>query len=351
MSLHEAMLYEKQAQNKVKCNLCARRCLINDGARGFCMVRKNQEGTLYTLNYGKAVSIGVDPIGKKPLSHFNPGASVLSFAAAGCNFRCQFCDNWMISQNHEVDGRAYSPEQIVALALESKCQGISYTYTEPTIFMEYAYDTAKLAHEAGLFNTFVTNGYMTPEAVKTIAPYLDAATVDFKGGADPDFYKSQSAVPTVDPIFASLKEFKLNGIHLELTNLVVPKIGDDMSRIKKLSEWIRDNLGRDTPLHLLRFHPEYKMANLQATPVEDMEHAYLIAKETGLNYVYLGNVAGHPAENTYCPNCNTAVIKRFSFDITEWNLTDNMDCTVCGRHIPIKGKMHPSGITFPSSVF
>jgi pyruvate formate lyase activating enzyme len=351
MSLHEAILYEKQAENKVKCGLCARRCLISDGVSGFCLVRKNQAGTLYTLNYGKAVSVGVDPIGKKPLTHFNPGALVMSFAAAGCNFRCQFCDNWMISQDQQVAGRPYSPEQIVQSALDSKCQGISCTYTEPTIFMEYALDTAKLAHQAGLFTTFVTNGYMTPEAVKTVAPYLDAATVDFKGGADPEFYKTVSAVPNVEAIFEALKEFRLNGIHLEITNLIVPKVGDSMAKIKELAEWIRDNLGRDTPLHLLRFHPEYKMANLQATKVEDLEKAYLIAKETGLNYVYLGNVAGHAAENTYCPNCNTAVIKRFSFDITEWNLTADMKCPVCGRQIPIKGKLYPSGLTFPSSVF
>jgi pyruvate formate lyase activating enzyme len=351
MSLHEAILYEKQPENKVKCSLCARRCLISDGATGFCLVRKNQAGTLYTLNYGKAVSLGVDPIGKKPLSHFNPGASVMSVAAAGCNFRCQFCDNWMISQDHEVSGRPYPPEQIVKSAQDSKCQGISYTYTEPTIFMEYALDTAKLAHQAGLFNTFVTNGYQTPEAVKTIAPYLDAATVDFKGGADPEFYRTVSAVPNVEAIFEALKEFHLNGIHLEITNLIVPKVGDSMEKIKALCEWIRDNLGRDTPLHLLRFHPEYKMTNLQATKVDDLEKAYVIAKETGLNYVYLGNVAGHATENTYCPNCNTAVIKRFSFEITEWNLTKDMNCPVCGRHIPIIGKFYPSGLTFPYTGF
>ena len=183
MSLHEAMLYEKQAENKVKCCLCARRCLISDQAQGFCLVRKNQGGTLYSLNYGKAVSAGVDPISKKPLSHFNPGSLVMSVAAAGCNFRCQFCDNWMISQDKEVAGRPFPPEEVVKAAQNNQCQGISYTYTEPTIFMEYAYDTAKLAHEAGLFNTFVSNGYMTPEAVKTIGPYLDAITVDFKGAA------------------------------------------------------------------------------------------------------------------------------------------------------------------------
>jgi pyruvate formate lyase activating enzyme len=351
MSLHEAMLYEKQTENKVKCCLCARRCLISDAATGFCLVRKNQSGILYTLNYGKAVSAGVDPISKKPLSHFNPGALVMSVAAAGCNFRCQFCDNWMISQDREVAGRSFPPEEIVKSALNSQCQGISYTYTEPTIFMEYAYDTAKLAHEAGLFNTFVTNGYMTPEAVKTIAPFLDAATVDFKGGGDPDFYKSVSAVPNVEAIYEALKELKLNGVHIEITNLVVPKMGDSMDKIKKLATWIKDYLGPDTPFHLLRFHPDYKMTTLPATKVEDLEKAYMTAKEAGLNYVYLGNVPGHPSENTYCPNCNEAVIKRFSFDITQWNLTSDMRCPVCGQQIPIKGKVYQSSLRFPYSLF
>jgi pyruvate formate lyase activating enzyme len=242
MSLHEAMLYERQEENKVKCCLCARRCLISDTATGFCLVRKNQGGTLFTLNYGKAVSAGVDPISKKPLSHFNPGALVMSIAAAGCNFRCQFCDNWMISQDKEVAGRSFPPEEVVKSAQNSNCQGISYTYTEPTIFMEYAYDTAKLAREAGLFNTFVTNGYMTPEAVRKIAPYLDAATVDFKGGGDPDFYKTVSAVPNVEAIYEALKELKLNGVHIEITNLIVPKIGDSRDKLKKMAVWIKNYL-------------------------------------------------------------------------------------------------------------
>ena len=171
----------------------------------------------------------------------------------------------MISQDHEAPGNPMSPEEIVKAAQNAGCQGISYTYTEPTIFMEYAYDTAKLAKDAGLFNTFVTNGYMTPEAVRTIAPYLDAVTVDFKGGADPDFYKSVMAVPDVKPIFESLKELRLNGVHIELTNLVVPKTGDSMDKIRELAAWIRDNLGKDTPIHMLRFHPEYKMSAIPAT--------------------------------------------------------------------------------------
>ncbi len=351
MSLHEAFLYERIGEGKVKCCLCSRRCLINNGASGFCLVRKNEGGTLFTLNYGKAVSAGVDPISKKPLSHFNPGALVMSVAAAGCNFRCQFCDNWMISQDHEVAGRPFPPEEVVKSAKESQCQGLSFTYTEPTIFMEYAYDTAKLAHEAGLFNTFVTNGYETPEAVRKIGQYLDAATVDFKGGGDPDFYRSVMAVPNVDHIYETLKELKLQGVHIEITNLVVPRMGDSMDRIRSMAKWINDYLGPDTPFHLLRFHPDYKLTTIPATPVEEMERALLTAKNQGLHYAYLGNVPGHPGENTYCPNCDTAVIKRYSFDITQWNLTQDMHCPVCGQEIPIKGKVFQNNLRFPYALF
>ena len=283
------MLYEKKKEKKAKCHLCARRCLISDGATGFCLVRKNENGTLYSLNYGKAVSAAVDPIGKKPLSHFNPGALVMSIAAAGCNFRCKFCDNWMVSQDTEVLGKGFPPTDVVKAARDKNCQGISYTYTEPTIYMEYAYDTAKLAHQVGLFNTFVTNGYMTPEAVKTIAPYLDAATVDFKGGGAPDFYKNFSSVPNVEPIYEALKELRRNGVHIEITNLVVPKIGDSMKKIREMALWIKDTLGRDIPFHLLRFHPDYKMTDLAATSRNQARECLDAAKQAGLRRVRVGN--------------------------------------------------------------
>ena len=351
MSLHEAMLYEKMEDKKVRCNLCARRCLIKDGALGFCLIRKNEGGTLFSLVYAKAISACADPIGKKPLSHFNPGALVMSIATIGCNFRCKFCDNWMISQEKKIAGRHFSPEEVVKATKDNGCQGISYTYTEPTIFFEYAYDTAKLAHQVGFFNTFVTNGYMTPEAVKIIAPYLDAATVDFKGGGDSDFYKNFSAVQSVEPIYESLREMKKNDIHIEITNLVVPKKGDSIERIKELAAWIRDALGKDTPFHLLRFHPNYQLTTIPSTPIKTLEKAYAAVKEAGLNYVYMGNVPGHPNENTYCPNCNELLIKRFSFEITKWNLTKDMCCTACGQEIPIKGKLHTSGYAYPYALF
>ncbi len=351
MSQHEAMLYEKIGEKKVTCRLCARRCLISDGGTGFCLVRKNEGGTLYSLVYGKAISACVDPVTKKPLSHLNPGSLVMSIATVGCNFRCKFCDNWMISQGKEITGHNLSPEEVVKAARDNGCQGISYTYTEPTVFFEYAYDTARLARQVGFFNTFVTNGYMTPEAVKTIAPYLDAATVDFKGGADPEFYKNVSSVPSVEPIFEALKEMKRNDIHIEITNLVVPKTGDSIEKVRQLATWIKDSLGKDTPFHLLRFHPDYELTTIPSTSIETLEKTCVAAKNAGLNYVYIGNVPGHPCENTYCPSCSELLIKRYSFEITRWNLTKDMRCPVCGHEIPIKGRLHASGQSFPYALF
>jgi pyruvate formate lyase activating enzyme len=255
----------------------------------------------------------------------------------------------MISQEKTM-GTDMPPEDVVRATRENGCQGISYTYTEPTIFLEYAFDTAKLARQVGFFNTFVTNGYMTREAVHTIAPYLDAATVDFKGGADPEFYKKFSAVPSVDPIFASLLEMKRHNIHVEITNLVVPNIGESLERIRELATWIRDNMGKDTPFHLLRFHPEYKITHLASTPIATLEKACDVSREAGLTYVYIGNVPGHRYENTYCPKCHELLIKRYSFEIVKWNLTKDMRCPTCGQEIPIKGKYEPTGYTHYSLV-
>ena len=348
--LHEAMLYNQLPEKKVRCNLCARLCTIPDGKTGFCLVRKNEGGKLYALTYGKACSIAVDPITKKPLAHFHPGSTVLSIATGGCNFRCEFCDNWMISQEQGVVGTEMPPQEVVRKTRDNNCQGISYTYTEPTIFFEYAYDTATLAKKVGFFNTFVTNGYMTTDAVKTIAPVLDAATVDFKGGADSEFYKKFSAVPSVEPIFEALKAMKRHDIHVEITNLVVPKTGDSLDRIRDLAVWIRDHVGKDTPFHLLRFHPEYKLTELASTPIETLEKAHNISREIGLHYVYIGNVPGHPYENTYCPNCHELVIKRFSFEIVKWNLTKQMRCPKCGYDIAIKGSFEPTGFSHPYAI-
>jgi pyruvate formate lyase activating enzyme len=337
-SLKEAMLYHFLDNRRVKCDLCGWRCTIPEGKTGFCRVRKNLGGKLYSLVYAKVIAANPDPIEKKPLSHFNPGSLVFSIATNGCNFRCNFCQNWNISHSDQIQGEDLPSEDVIRLAKRSGCQGISYTYTEPTIFFEYAYDCSKLAHESGLFNTFVTNGYMTVEAVKTISPYLDAATVDFKGGGDPDFYKKFSSVAKVQPIYDSLKEMKANNIHIEITNLVVPRIGDSLDRIMELSKWIMENLGSEVPFHLLRFHPDYVLTDLPATPQSTLEKAREIAKSEGLRYVYTGNMPGHEGENTYCPNCGELLVSRYGFSIEEWKIKDDMKCPKCGELIAIKGK-------------
>lgn len=350
-SAHEAMFYEKLENKKVKCNLCGRRCLIKSGGTGFCLVRKNEEGTLFSLVYAKAISACVDPVEKKPLFHFNPGSSVMSIATVGCNFRCQFCDNWMLSQEKKVNGRYFPPEEVVRAVRDNGCQGISYTYTEPTVFFEYAYEIARLARQVGFFNTFVTNGYITPEAVKAIAPCLDAVTVDFKGGGDQDFYKAFCSIPSVEPIYEALKEMKRNDVHTEITNLVIPKVGDSLEKVEELASWVRNSLGKDTPFHLLRFHPDYQLTTIPSTLIEALEKAYVVAKDVGLNYVYVGNVPGHPCESTYCPGCGELVIKRFSFEVTRWNLTGDMRCPVCGCGVPIRGRLHRSGCVYPYALF
>jgi pyruvate formate lyase activating enzyme len=335
--MKDAMLYERLAERRVKCNLCSRRCVIPESTVGFCKVRRNVEGTLESLVYARACAANIDPIEKKPLWHFHPGSLVMSIATVGCNFRCKFCQNWEISQESEMSGESLPPEQVVELAKRQNCVGISYTYTEPTIFFEYAYDTAKLAHQEGLFNTFVTNGYMTSEAVEMIAPFLDAATVDFKGAGDRDFYREFSSVPSVEPVYECLQEMKRHNIHVEITNLVVPKIGDSMGRIRELAGWIKTNLGEDTPFHLLAFRPEYKVTDLPSTPVKTIEQACQAAREEGLHYVYAGNIPGHRYENTYCPKCGALLIERFGFSISTWNLTAENKCAKCGITIPIKG--------------
>ena len=341
MSKKEAMLYELQAENKVKCNLCGRRCVIQEGKLGVCKARINEKGTLFTQSYARSCSASVDPIEKKPLFHFHPGAQVFSVSSPFCNFFCQFCDNWIISQQRSTSETQFMPpEAVVRSAKKLKCQGISYTYTEPTVFFEWAYDSSKLAHEEGLFNTFVTNGYLTAEAVKMISPFLNAATVDFKGAGDPEFYLKISRVPSVEPIYDCLREIKRCGIHIEVTNLIVPKYGDSEEQLKKLATWIIENLGEDTPFHLLRFFPSFDLADIPATQIQTIEAAVKIAKEVGMNYVYAGNIPGHDGENTYCPKCHTLLIERYNFNIAQWNLKPDHICQKCGKKIAIIGPFH-----------
>ena len=337
--MKEAVLYEKLPNDRVRCTACARYCNIPKGLIGLCGIRQNIDGKLYLMVYGKVIASHIDPIEKKPLVHFHPGSKVLSIATTGCNWMCQYCQNFDISQRRKVEGVDVTPEEVVETALKMTCDGVTYTYNEPTIFIEFAHDVGILARKHGLFNTFVSNGYLTPEAISMLRNFLDAITVDFKGNGEKKFMQKYIIVPGPEPIFEALLELKKTNIHIEITDLVIPEIGDDLEAARKLVRWIYDNLGPDTPIHFLRFHPDYKLMHLPYTPIETLEKHYEIAKQEGMKYVYIGNVPGHPYENTYCPGCGKVVIKRYSYDILAWNLDEQNRCKFCGYKIPIVGKL------------
>ncbi len=336
----EARFWEPLGDSRVKCNLCHKRCIIVPGAYGACGVRYNHEGKLYTLVYGVLTAANPDPIEKKPLMHFNPGACVFSISTAGCNFFCRFCQNWVLSQTRRdrLFGELYEPEEVVSEAKRNGCQGISYTYNEPTVFYEFMYDTAKIAKKEGLFNTMVTNGYMTPEAIRELGPYMDAATVDFKGSGNKEFYRKFMGVIDPEPIFESILEMKKAGWWIEITDLIVPKYGDHEDDLRRLAKWVVENLGEETPFHLLRFYPNYLLTDLPPTPVSTLEKLANIAREEGLKHVYLGNIWGHPLEHTYCPKCGELVVKRMGFYIVEWKLKNGFKCPSCGYKLNFRGK-------------
>ncbi|MBP1449763.1 MAG: AmmeMemoRadiSam system radical SAM enzyme [Thermoproteus sp.] len=343
--MKEAVLYRRLDDGRVICTACARYCRIPNGSWGFCGVRANVGGGLYLSVYGLISAIAVDPIEKKPLTHFYPGAMVLSLSTFGCNWACAYCQNFDLSQRRRVEGFELPPEKIVELAETYGAHGITYTYNEPTIFIEYAHDIGVLARAKGFFNTFVTNGYMTPEAVDYAGDFLDAATVDFKGNGNQKFLAKFSAVPDVEPIFQAMEEMKKKGVWIEVTDLVVPKYGDSLEDARRLVKRIVDTLGPDTPIHFLRFHPDYKMLDLPPTPIQTLEKHVELAKQEGAKYAYVGNAPGHKYEHTYCPECGRPVIKRYGFNILEINLIEkdnNYYCKFCGAKINIRGKILPT---------
>ena len=289
--MKEALLYEKLKDNQVKCNVCNHRCVIKEGKRGICRVRENRSGSLYTLNYGKAVAVNVDPIEKKPLYHFMPGTKAYSFGTQGCNMHCTWCQNWQISQSPDagesVSGRNISPEEMVEGALDHSCQSIAYTYTEPTIFLEYALDTMKLAHEKGIKNVWVSNGYMTKETLDEIIPYLDAANIDHKG---PDKLYKKHIGGRINQIEENLKYLYHAGIHLEITTLIIPGLNDAEEDLKDIAKFISSELGPEVPWHISRFFPGWKMQDKQITPKKSLEKAKSIGEEAGLKHIHLGNV-------------------------------------------------------------
>ena len=331
----DAYLYQRLENGKVRCDLCSHRCVIKDGKRGICGVRENQKGELKSLVYGRLIAQHVDPIEKKPLFHVLPGTLSFSIATVGCNFRCRFCQNADIAQlpadcKGMIMGESYTPEDVVAAALRADCRSIAYTYTEPTVFFEFAFDTAKLAHEKGLVNVFVTNGYMTSEALYMIQPYLDAANVDLKAFND-DFYKNQCGARRKH-VMESLKLMKELGIFLEVTTLLIPGLNDDKKELEQLASFIVNDLGCETPWHISRFHPTYKLTDRSPTPIETIHQAREIGLNAGLRYVYCGNVPGDEGEDTICYSCGHALIRRWGFHISENNITNNK-CPQCGVYI------------------
>lgn len=326
---------------RVKCTACARYCEIPEGKIGLCGVRGVVNNKLRLFVYGRVIAGHVDPIEKKPVTHYQPGSGIFSIATTGCSWLCKYCQNYDISQRRKVEGAEMTPEQVAITAQKYGAQGIAYTYNEPSIFIEFARDCGLEAHKRGIFNIFVSNGYDTPESVTEMNKFLDCITVDFKGSGKTEFVRRYIGIPSADPIFSTLREIKnRTKIHVEITDLIVPQVGDDLGQARKLCKFVHDELGPDTPIHFLRFHPDYKMMEFGPTPVETLEKHYKVAKEEGLTYAYLGNVPGHPLEDTYCPGCNNVVIGRYGFNVDAWNLDAHNRCKVCGHQIPITGTLH-----------
>jgi pyruvate formate lyase activating enzyme len=331
--LAEARLWDTLEGGRVHCHLCAHLCRIAPEKFGVCGVRENQKGRLVTYAYGRVIAAHVDPIEKKPLYHFQPGTSSFSVATVGCNFRCPFCQNWEISQaqpekDGPVAGYELAPQEIVAEAKAHGCRSISYTYTEPTIFFEYAYDTAELARGAGLWNVFVTNGYMTDVALRLIQPYLDAANVDLKAFRDETYKKVCGA--RLQPVLDSIILMRELGIWVEVTTLVVPGLNDSEAELRDIARFIA-GVSVDIPWHVSRFHPDYQYTQTPATPVETLERARALGREVGLRYVYVGNVSGE-GENTDCPQCGRRLISRIGFSVQKNDAGEGV-CPECGLRI------------------
>lgn len=348
--LKEAMLYESLPDGKVHCFLCPWNCKIAKGKGGVCGVRQNIDGKLYTLIYGKVSSIAADPIEKKPLFHFYPGTLALSLGTYGCNMRCGHCQNWQISHVVMVKGvepgKTYfverepiteyiSPERLTELAKETNSQGIAWTYNEPTIWFEYTYDGSILAKKAGLYTVYVTNGYITPEALDTIAPYLDAYRVDVKGFTE-DFYFKLAKIKNFKPVLEAAERAKKKwNMHVEVITLIIPTMNDDDAQLKGIADWIVEKLGPETPWHVTRFMPYLEYSHLPPTPIETLEKARKIGFEAGLEFVYIGNVPGDPGENTYCPKCKKLLIERVGYQ-TEVKHVAAGKCEFCKTDLNIR---------------
>ena len=330
----EAKFWESVGNDNVKCLLCPHNCKIGVGNRGICGVRKNEDGKLYSLIYSSCSSVVDDPIEKKPLYHFYPGSIALSLGSVGCNFRCDHCQNYGISavRPEDIFLNDILPQKAIELAKQHGCKGIAWTYNEPTIWHEYAFDSAKLAKDAGLYTVYVTNGYINEEPLKEMAPYLDAMNIDVKAFHE-DFYK-KICKARLEPVLNTCETAKSLGIHIEVTYLVIPGINDSLDEIRNFCRWVVEKLGAETPVHFSRFHPDYKMKDIQATPIDMLLKSYGIAKDSGILYPYLGNVPHGEYENTHCAVCNNVIVERLGFTAKVIGLENNK-CKQCGTSIPI----------------
>ncbi len=329
-----AMHWEKLEESRVHCYLCPWHCRIEPGDLGRCRVRQNIDGELFSLNYHHVIATNVDPIEKKPLFHFMPGSMSFSIACPGCNLQCDFCQNWQISQmprdKGRIDGQPAGPQTIVAYADRAGCRSISYTYTEPTIYYELAYDTSRIAHDEGLKNCFVSNGYITVKALEAIEPWLDAINVDLKGFTE-KFYRDRCG-GHLKPVLESLRWLARSRIWLEVTTLVIPGQNDSDQELRDIAGFIAGELGPQVPWHVSRYRPEYQYDQSPPTPMETIENAIAIGKDAGLRYVYGGNTLGHASESTYCPNCGEKVIDRIGFSVRQKRTRDGQ-CHACGTAI------------------
>lgn len=328
-----AKYWQELPNNRVLCELCPHKCVIPEGGRGQCRVRENRRGVLYTLVYGRPVSIGVGPIEKAPFHHFHPGHWRQTIATVGCNFHCQNCQNWSISQRTVEEVRSFvrTPRQIVDGVKRAGFNSVSFTYTEPTVFYEYVYDIARLAQQEGIKTTLVTNGFISPEPLRALLKHIDAVRVDLKA-FDEEFYRQVSG-GSLQPVLETLKIIQQEGVWLEVINLVIPTLNDDPEMIRAMCRWILDNLGPDVPLHFNRFMPAYRLTHLPATPVRTLEKAHRIAREAGINFVTIGNVPGHRYDSTFCPGCGQRLLHRSGITLLS-NHIRNGRCKFCNRPIP-----------------
>lgn len=337
--MKEAILYEKKADGKVRCHVCPWRCTIADGEAGHCCVRINRGGTLYAATYAKVSSVAADPIEKKPLFHFHPGTTALSLGSIGCNYRCIHCQNWGIAhvkpEGRDVPGVVdLPPGRAVESAVESGCAGVAWTYNEPTIWIEYTLESAELCRRKNLYTVYVTNGYTTTEALDAIGPHLDAYRVDVKGFTK-EFYRRLAAAPSFAPVLDGAVRAKRRwGCHVEVVTNVIPGWNDDAEQLKALAAWIAEELGETTPWHVTRFIPHLELAQVPATPVETLERARRTGMDAGLKFVYVGNVPGHPGENTYCPQCGELAIERQGFTVVRYDVKGGR-CSRCGDDLAI----------------